>query len=213
MGRNKDSDNCDDAASSPSLSFVDRMRHATVLCCFKAKNQAKISWLEFQIVRLKKKFGVEYLTLVGENASVDDLKECLKTALDEVADLEAEIDDLFNEIDGKEQKLTDKTGKPKTTDEFLQSNDNRSKESKSKPKSKGKKSTKPRDDSSDGGLSKDDDFDDDNNSDDAEQVSRNTRGSISRNRSEKKRRMPKKKGTWNKDPRKERSTGQEQKGI
>eukprot|EP00532_Pseudo-nitzschia_australis_P003840 CAMPEP_0168187756 /NCGR_PEP_ID=MMETSP0139_2-20121125/15221_1 /TAXON_ID=44445 /ORGANISM="Pseudo-nitzschia australis, Strain 10249 10 AB" /LENGTH=192 /DNA_ID=CAMNT_0008110023 /DNA_START=128 /DNA_END=703 /DNA_ORIENTATION=- len=192
MGRNKDSDNCDDAASSPSLSFVHRMRHATVLCCFKLKYQGKISLLEFQIMRLKKKFGVEYLTLVGDNASVEDLKECLKTALDEVAELEAEIDHFFNKIDGKEQKLTDKTTRTKITDELLDSNENNTKQSKSKPKSKGKKSTKPRGDSFDWGSSNDDDFDDDNNYDNAEGVSHTKRGSVS----EKKRRMPKKKGAW-----------------
>lgn len=92
----------------------------TVLCCFKAKKQTEISALDFQILQLKKKFGVDYLTLVDDNASVEKLKKCLQTALNDVAELQGQIDDHLAQIDGKEQRANNKITTPKVSDETLE---------------------------------------------------------------------------------------------
>lgn len=101
--------------SPPPMSFVDRMaakcvnfKYATILCCFKVGKRTKISSLEFKIVQLKKKFGIDYLTLVHENAPVENLKEVLEAALDDLNRLHGEIDNCLDEIEGKEEMTNDK---------------------------------------------------------------------------------------------------------
>ena len=68
--------------------FMDKMKRSmsnccagTGLCCFKFKEQTQISALEFKIKSRQKKFGVDYLTLVENKASPQDLKSCLKDCL------------------------------------------------------------------------------------------------------------------------------------
>lgn len=82
--------------------------HETGLCCFKARKQTQISALELKINQLKKKFGVDYLTLVNRQASPTELKKCLKQAQAEIADLQAQIDGHLDLIDGKEEEINDK---------------------------------------------------------------------------------------------------------
>lgn len=96
-------------------SFVDKMKrmasncgHATGLCCFKAKKQTQISALEFKISQRKKKFGVDYLTLVERHASQAALKGCLKEAEDDIAKFQEEIDELLETINDMEQDTNHK---------------------------------------------------------------------------------------------------------
>lgn len=86
-------------------SMFSSFKYSSLLCCFKFRKQTNISILKHQIVRLKENFGVDYLTLVEENASVDELKECLRKTLEELDNLQAEIKNNLDEIEGKEQKL------------------------------------------------------------------------------------------------------------
>ena len=101
--------------SPPPTSFVDKMRimwsnfkYSTVLCCFKLKRQTNISILEYKIEKLKKNFGVDYLTLVGDDAPVEDLKECLRVALEDLDMLQEEIEDNLDEIYDKELRVYSK---------------------------------------------------------------------------------------------------------
>jgi hypothetical protein len=82
--------------------------HETGLCCFKAKKQTQISALEVQIAQRKKKFGVDYLTLVQEGASPHKLKQCLKEAQSDIAKLQSHIDEHLDKIDGKEQQVSER---------------------------------------------------------------------------------------------------------
>jgi hypothetical protein len=82
--------------------------HETGLCCFKAQKQTQISALELKINQRKKKFGVDYLTLVNQQASPTALKECLKQARDDIRELQSQIDEHLDLIDGKEQEVNDK---------------------------------------------------------------------------------------------------------
>lgn len=86
-------------------SMFSSVKYSSLLCCFKFKKQTKISILKHQIVKLKENFGVDYLTLVEENASVDELKECLRKTLEELDNLQAEIKNNLDEIEGREQKM------------------------------------------------------------------------------------------------------------
>ncbi|KAL3899645.1 MAG: hypothetical protein SGARI_006411, partial [Bacillariaceae sp.] len=82
--------------------------HETGLCCFKAQKQTQISALELQVSQRKKKFGVDYLSLVKENAGQQKLKECLKEAQSDLAKLQGQIDEHLDNIDGKEQQVNEK---------------------------------------------------------------------------------------------------------
>ena len=81
---------------------------STGLCCFKAQSNTKIQVLEFQIKQRQKKFGVDYMTHIENNASPQTLKMCLKQAQDEIAELQKEIDEIDNEIDNKERETAAK---------------------------------------------------------------------------------------------------------
>jgi hypothetical protein len=96
-------------------SFVEKIQrmasncgHATGLCCFKAKTQTQISALEFKIAQRKKKFGIDYLTLVDRHASQQALKDCLKGAQDDIAKFQGDIDEMLHTIDDKEQETNEK---------------------------------------------------------------------------------------------------------
>jgi len=86
-------------------SMFSSFKYSSLLCCFKFRKQTNISILKHQIVKLKENFGVDYLTLVEENASVDELKECLRKTLEELDNLQAEIKNNLDEIEGREQKV------------------------------------------------------------------------------------------------------------
>ena len=84
-------DQCNTLSSPPPTSCFDKMRitwstfkYSNILCCFKLRKQTDISILEYKIEKLKRNFGLDYLTLVGDDADVDDLKECLRVALEEL---------------------------------------------------------------------------------------------------------------------------------
>lgn len=78
---------------------------STGLCCFKFKSQTQISALEFKIANRQKKFGVDYLTLVERKASQAALKECLKEALRDVAELQTQVNNHYDSIDNKASEL------------------------------------------------------------------------------------------------------------
>lgn len=80
------------------------------LCCFKFKSQTQISALEFKIANRQKKFGVDYLTLVERKATQAALKECLKEALRDIAELQTQINDHYDNIDNKATEVQSKKG-------------------------------------------------------------------------------------------------------
>lgn len=168
MAKHDNTDSTDNlsssSSSSSSPSFVEKMKlmcsnakNSTGLCCFKMKKRTEISALELRILQLKKKFGVEYLTLVGEKASASDLKKCLKKSVDEVADLQEEIEDHLHQIAGEEHnnKMTKTT---KMSDETLVKSDaaNTRTNNSSRPSSKSKKTPIIEDDIEDIDIDDDD---------------------------------------------------------
>jgi hypothetical protein len=111
-----------DADGESKESFVDKMKriminfgHNTKLCCFKASKQTEISSIDFKVTQMKKKFGIDYLTLIENNAPVTELKSCLKTALKDIAVLQDQIDDHLDQIDGKEQAVNNEKIAPPPT--------------------------------------------------------------------------------------------------
>jgi len=103
-------------SSSPNLSeklkwMFKNLKYTTILCCFKFRIQVVISLLQFQIFKLREKFGVEYMTLVSENASVEDLKECLRTALREIGIRQEKIEEHLAQINQKELQMNSKMRK------------------------------------------------------------------------------------------------------
>jgi len=103
-------------SSSPSLAeklkwMFKNLKYTTFLCCFKFRLQSNISLLQFQILKLREKFGVDYMTLISENASVEDLKECLRTALQEIIIRQDKIEENLNQIDQKELQMNNKMRK------------------------------------------------------------------------------------------------------
>lgn len=74
---------------------------STGLCCVKLKEQTQISALEYKIAARQKKFGVDYLTLVERKAAQAALKGCLKEALRDISELQAQVNDHYDKIDEK----------------------------------------------------------------------------------------------------------------
>ena len=104
--------NADADGGESNESFVDKMKriiinfgHNTKLCCFKVSKQTEISVSDFKVAQIKKKFGIDYLTLIENDAPVTELKSCLKTALKDIAVFQDKIDDHLDQIDGKEQAI------------------------------------------------------------------------------------------------------------
>lgn len=104
--------NADADGGESEESFVDKMKriiinfgHNTKLCCFKVSKQTEISTIDFKVTQIKKKFGIDYLTLIENDAPVTELKSCLKTALKDIAVFQDKIDDHLDQIDGKEQAI------------------------------------------------------------------------------------------------------------
>lgn len=81
---------------------------ATGLCCFKAKEQAVITKIELQISNRKSKFGKDYITMIENKASPEELEECLKTALAEIQDMQRDIDEHLAKIDDKVDQVNNK---------------------------------------------------------------------------------------------------------
>jgi hypothetical protein len=95
-------------SSAQAESFGDTMsRHAnncmqsTGLCCFKVKEQSQITALESKITQRQKKFGVEYLTHVENRTSQDQLRQCLEKAKADIQNLQNEIDNHYDIIEGR----------------------------------------------------------------------------------------------------------------
>ena len=88
--------------------MMQNFAESTGLCCFKAKEHAIISKLEFQIQRRQEKFGVDYMNLVEKRAPKEELNDCLKVALRDIHDMQQEIDDHHDRMDDKEEEVTAK---------------------------------------------------------------------------------------------------------
>mmetsp|Transcript_43540 Transcript_43540/g.105553 ORF Transcript_43540/g.105553 Transcript_43540/m.105553 type:complete len:694 (-) Transcript_43540:44-2125(-) len=88
--------------------------HATGLCCFKMGKQTQITVLEQKVVARQKKFGVDYLNLIDQNASQQALNQCLREAQKDISKLQDQIDEHENVIDEKqavaEEKIITATG-------------------------------------------------------------------------------------------------------
>jgi len=100
---------------TPPSSLGDKMtskwsniKYPIVLAYFKFKKRTNISILEYKVLRLKSKFGIDYLTLVGDSAPVEDLQECLGFTLEEFHMLQEEIKDNFEQIREKEERINEK---------------------------------------------------------------------------------------------------------
>lgn len=97
-----------DAAASPSNPDQTGICcHNFGLFCFKAKERTKITALEYKLKSRQKKFGVDYLTLVERNASQQELKRCLRNAMDEIEQLQEEIEERLLSIEGREDEIKD----------------------------------------------------------------------------------------------------------
>ena len=88
--------------------MMQNFAESTGLCCFKAKEHAIISKLEFQIQRRQEKFGVDYMTLVENRAPKEELNDCLKIALRDIHEMQQEIDDHHDLMNDKEEEVTAK---------------------------------------------------------------------------------------------------------
>jgi hypothetical protein len=80
------------------------------LFCFKAKERTKITALEYKLKNRQKKFGVDYLSLVERNASQQELKRCLRQAMDEIEQLQDEIEEHLLSIEGREGEIKEADG-------------------------------------------------------------------------------------------------------
>jgi hypothetical protein len=85
------------------------------LCCFKVKEQGHIAVLEQKVTARKKKFGVDYATLMQNGASPATLNSCKKEAMDEIEALERQIDDHHESIAQKEQENGVVSNRPSST--------------------------------------------------------------------------------------------------
>jgi peptidoglycan hydrolase CwlO-like protein len=81
--------------------------------------KASIQVKNFKIEALKKKFGVDYMNLVKNHASEDQLEECVRAARASMEELETEIkklEDNIHAIDAETQaKLIKKSGNVPST--------------------------------------------------------------------------------------------------
>lgn len=110
--KRRDADN-DDASPSNNPGRAATKDQTGVCCrhfgllCFKAKERTKITALEFKLKSRQKKFGVDYLTLVEKNASQQELKRCLRHAMDEIEQLQDEIEEHLLSIEDREGEIKD----------------------------------------------------------------------------------------------------------
>ena len=110
-----DDNNDSSSPNPPPASLQDKMKgtwadikYNTVLANFKLKKRTNISILEYKAFRIKSKFGVDYLNLVGDSAPVYDLQDCLGQKLQEFFVLHEQIKDNFEEIKQKELQINRK---------------------------------------------------------------------------------------------------------
>ena len=97
---------------SEDESFLDKMKRmttnccrATGLCCFRVKEQSQVTALQLKVSQRKKKFGVDYMNLVEQNASQQALKTCFQEALDDISELRKQINEHHDKIDDKTEKV------------------------------------------------------------------------------------------------------------
>lgn len=84
------------------------IKYHTILANFKLRKRTNISILEYKAFRIKSKFGVDYLNLVGDSAPVYDLQDCLGQKLQEFFVLHEQIKEIFEEIKEKELQINRK---------------------------------------------------------------------------------------------------------
>lgn len=78
------------------------VKYGTILTCFKFRKRTTISILEYKALKVKGKFGKDYLDLVGDSAPVYDLQDCLGINLKEFFELQQKIKANFEQIKEKE---------------------------------------------------------------------------------------------------------------
>lgn len=115
QGSGDDGDNESSSPTPPPSSLQDKMKgnwanikYSTVLATFKLKKRTKISILEYRALRVKGKFGKDYLDLVGDSAPVYDLEDCLGINLQEFFDLKEKIKANLELIKEKELQIKKK---------------------------------------------------------------------------------------------------------
>jgi hypothetical protein len=75
------------------------------LCCFKFKERSQITALEMKLTNRQKKFGVDYLDLVERKAGQQALKDCLRTAMADIAEIQSEINRHTDAIERREDEV------------------------------------------------------------------------------------------------------------
>ena len=105
---NKKTEGGSEGASDKAKRRTNNCWHGFTLCCFKLKQNTKIQVLEFQIKQKQQQFGIDYLTLVKNNASQAELKDCIKVARTEIGELQKQVNELDDEIDTQEQNTNDR---------------------------------------------------------------------------------------------------------
>jgi len=78
---------------------------STGLFCFKFSENTHIQVLDAKIASRKKKFGMDYLTLVQSNATQNQLKKCLQDALYDIERMQDDVDDHLGKIDNKTNEV------------------------------------------------------------------------------------------------------------
>lgn len=102
-------------SNPPSETFGEKLKRitnncgqATGLCCFRVKEQSQIALLENKIATRQRQFGVDYINLVQNKASQDELKQCLKDAMAEINELKRKINEHYDNIEEKETEVNEK---------------------------------------------------------------------------------------------------------
>lgn len=86
--------------------------HATRFGAYKTKKNAQIQAVKFKIVERKKKFGVDYMDLVEENASQNEIRACMEEAMKDLAELRSQIEKHSSKIDQREEDFQDMINTP-----------------------------------------------------------------------------------------------------
>ncbi|KAL3913097.1 MAG: hypothetical protein SGILL_006626 [Bacillariaceae sp.] len=110
------------------------------LCCFKAKQRTQITAIEYKLKKRQKQFGIDYLTLVENKAGQQELKRCLRHAMDEIEELQVEIDQLVEEIEGREDQVREAVASSKHGSERSERQDDDDANQNNQSKAKKKKS-------------------------------------------------------------------------
>jgi len=78
---------------------------STGLCCFKFSKNTNIQVLEARISSRKKKFGIEYINLVQNQAPQAQLQQCVTDTLKDIEEMQDEIDENYDLIEGKTNEV------------------------------------------------------------------------------------------------------------